>query len=117
MPRRKNPNNAVLVSIAHSPYCEAARWIMEYAEVPFEEHSFHHGNAKLQTVSWRIQPNLDEATKESEPYIMHLADRGGFPGKAEYELGKKPINRSNIQARSGAVPVVILPDGTYLKDT
>ena len=73
--------------------------------------------AKLQTVSWRIQPNLDEATKESEPYIMHLADRGGFPGKAEYELGKKPINRSNIQARSGAVPVVILPDGTYLKDT
>ena len=90
---------------------------MEYAEVPFEEHSFHHGNAKLQTVSWRIQPNLDEATKESEPYIMHLADRGGFPGKAEYELGKKPINRSNIQARSGAVPVVILPDGTYLKDT
>ena len=27
------------------------------------------------TVSWRIQPNLDEATKESEPYIMHLADR------------------------------------------
>ena len=88
-------------------------------EITFQvtRHSPQHGNAKLQTVSWRIQPNLDEATKESEPYIMHLADRGGFPGKAEYELGKKPINRSNIQARSGAVPVVILPDGTYLKDT
>ena len=26
MPRAQDPSNAVLVTIAHSPYCEAARW-------------------------------------------------------------------------------------------
>ena len=105
MPRVENPENAVLVTITHSPFCEAARWILRKAGVPFEEHSFHHGNAKLPTIAWRVEP---DGTR-------HFATDGGFPGLVEFK--GQATNRSEAQARSGAVPFLRFPDGRVLVDT
>lgn len=96
---RKKPQ---LVTIAYSHYVEFARWSLEYAGVPFDEHKYAPVQHVLPTIAARIPRggNKKEALPTSTKTRTYRAD-------------------GSIKDSNGAtsVPVCILPDGEVLADS
>lgn len=81
-----------LVTISFSHYVELARWSLEYANIPFEEHGYAPGQHILPALSVRIPKSGEKQMAES-------------------------ANGDSPKPSPTGVPVMIMSDGSVLRDS
>ena len=102
---------AQLVTIPYSHYVETARWALDTAGVPYDEHGHLPGCHMFAVGAVRGKDGLASTSFPGDPHVAPMMAKGdGKTGPA------KALKFMRRRRRAG-VPVVVLPDGTLLKDS
>lgn len=97
-----------MLTIPYSPYNELARWSWEASGKQFEEHRFAPGGHMLPVTSLRVPNDL----YSDSSYVQHVKTIQSVE-KVDEEVMTKRVRSS----RSSAVPLMVMPDGSFLKDS
>ena len=108
-----------LVSIPFSHYVEYSRWALQHQGVAFEEHGFAPGYHILPALATRVSAAKGTVVSSSS-FTQPVKSRSqSIPSTANIEseslLKKKRAKEK--QARSTAVPLLVLPNGDILPDS
>ena len=109
----KDSNAIQIVTIGFSHYCELAIWSLKLKGIPFKEHSYAPVQHIFAAIALRMGGNKKHFSGSSR--VCEVVDP---KLSAEQNAAKttKEI-RNDARARSTAVPVAILPDGSVWKDS
>lgn len=113
----KTTNEAQILTISFSHYCEIACWAFRLAKIPYKEHSYAPGQHVLPVLSVRVG-NKDKKYLSSSSRVSSVKEQDRL-AKATNETDEERKKREKVDKskRSTAVPLAILPDGNVLLDS
>eukprot|EP01036_Dinobryon_divergens_P036700 gene36700-47839_t len=104
-----------LLTIPYSHFNEFAKWCLQFAGKPYEEHGFAPGQHVLPVLALRVSTSTKHLSSTS--YVQVVTSNSGETSTKDSVPEALKKDRRGNRARATAVPVMVLPTGEVLSDS